>query len=49
MRKTFAVELFKRFGSVEAVQRELGHKYASTTLRYLGTNDEIARAILALN
>jgi site-specific recombinase XerC len=27
--------LLKRTGSVEAVQRDLGHKYLSTTLLYI--------------
>ena len=35
LRKCYAVDLLKRTGSVEAVQRDLGHKYLSTTLLYI--------------
>jgi integrase len=47
MRKTFAIGLFRMLGSVEEVQKVLGHKYPSTTLRYLGTPDELAKALLS--
>ena len=33
-RKIFAVEEFKRTGSLEAVQKTLNHKYQSTTIMY---------------
>ena len=35
MRKTYACELFINTGSLEAVQRMLGHKYETTTMLYL--------------
>ena len=35
LRKAYAVELFKRTGSLEAVQRDLNHERIGTTLIYL--------------
>jgi len=35
MRKTYACELFRTTGSVEAVRADLNHRYISTTLLYL--------------
>ena len=35
LRKAYAVELFKRTGSIEAVQRDLNHERVGTTLIYL--------------
>jgi integrase len=35
MRKTYACDLFRSTGKIEAVQASLNHKYPSTTLTYL--------------
>ena len=35
LRKAYAVELFKRTGSIEAVQKDLNHERVGTTLIYL--------------
>lgn len=35
LRKCYAVDQFRKKGSLEAVQSDLGHKYLSTTLIYL--------------
>lgn len=35
LRKCYAVDQFRKRGSLEAVQSDLGHKYLSTTLIYL--------------
>lgn len=43
MRKTYASDLFRATGSLEAVQRALNHDHVSTTLRYLvGKGQRIA-------
>jgi integrase len=35
MRKTYACDLYRRLGSVEAVQNVLGHKHIQTTMAYV--------------
>jgi site-specific recombinase XerD len=36
MRKLYALNIFSRTGSLEAVQQAMNHKYIATTATYLG-------------
>jgi integrase len=45
MRKTYAREHFGTYGSVEALQREFGHKYVWTTMGYLVDQKDVAKVI----
>lgn len=48
MRKTFAINLFRRTGSLSVVQEALNHRYPSTTMRYLGTFEDMAKTSLGI-